>query len=224
MKEILHRAVKRYSAFVEKQGFPVIVTVCVGIITVSALWASSDADDTPVQSPPAFSDQPVAQLLQESIKSVATPSPAPTAAPQCWQPPLVSFSILRPFSSEVMVKSGVTGLWTVHDALDLKGDRGALVQAMSDGVITEAGKDRLLGVWMEVDHGGGVKALYAGMALPGAFIAGDRVSPGDTIGFVGDGILDETDLGPHLHLRVTKDGLPVDPCTLWAAPSDDHDG
>ncbi len=218
MKHFFRHAAKRYSAFVEKQGFPIIVTICVGVITASALWASpgkQEMQSSPLSNPPAPISQPASQLLQESIKNAASPTPASTPAPKRWQSPLDSYSILQPFSAEKMVKSDVTGLWAVHDALDLQADRGALVRAMSDGTVTGAGNDRLLGIWLEIDHGGGIHALYAGMALPGTFIPGDQVSPGDTIGFVGDGMLEEADLGPHLHLRVTKDGLPLDPCMLW---------
>ncbi|MBQ3156875.1 MAG: M23 family metallopeptidase [Clostridia bacterium] len=218
MKHFFRHAAMRYSAFVEKQGFPIIVTICVGVITASALWASpgkQEMQSSPLSTPSVPVSQPAAQLLQESIRNAATPSPAPTPAPQRWQSPLDSCSILRPFSTEKMVKSNVTELWAVHDALDLQADRGALVRAMSDGTVTGAGNDRLMGVWLEIDHGGGIHALYAGMALSGTFIPGDIVSPGDTIGFVGNGMLEEADLGPHLHLRVTKDGLPLDPWTLW---------
>lgn len=218
MKHFFRHAAKRYSAFVEKQGFPIIVTICVGVITASALWASpgkQEMQSSPLSNPPAPISQPASQLLQESIRNAASPTPAPTPAPKRWQSPLDSCSILRPFSAEKMVKSDVTGLWAVHDALDLQAERGALVRAMSDGTVTGAGNDRLLGVWLEIDHGGGIHALYAGMALPGTFIPGDQVSPGDTIGFVGDGMLEEADLGPHLHLRVTKDGRPTDPWTLY---------
>lgn len=45
--------------------------------------------------------------------------------------------------------------------------------------------------------------------------AGDPVTQGQTLGFVGEGPLVERDLEPHLHLRVTRDGNAVDPTLLW---------
>lgn len=216
MKDAFRQVKEGYIRFVEKQGFPIIVTLCVAVITATALWTSRQEEPYVSPTPPVVDNVSAAQLMQQSLKEVATPSPLPTEAPQSCCAPLDEITVVRPFGIETMVQSGITGLWSIHDAVDLKASQGAKIYAIADGVVTAAGKDHLLGVWMQIDHGSGVEALYAGMIMAGDYIPGDDVRAGDTIGFAGNGVLDETDLGPHLHLRVTQDGVALDPSTLWA--------
>lgn len=213
------RLVDGYVKFVEKQGFPIIVTVCVAVITATALWTRQNQEAYVSPTPPVSEDVSAAQLMQQTLQQAATPSPAPTEAPRLWQPPLAEYTILREYDSQAMVQSGVTGVWAIHDGLDLQSSRGAKVLAMADGVVLDGGSNQLQGVWLLIDHGDGVEALYTGMALNNDYRAGDQVRAGDVIGFVGAGPLDESDLGPHLHLRVTKDGHSIDPATLWEASS-----
>lgn len=206
---------KRIITFSEKQGFPLIVTLCVAIITASALWTSRQ--DTPYVSPtpPVHQDVSAAQLLQESLRNAATPTPAPTEAPEKWIPPLKSISILRPFDDQTMQQSGVTGVWRLHAGIDLAASKGEPVYAMSHGTILENGADDLHGVWFHIDHGG-VAIMYAGMVAAGDFLAGDMVEAGDTLGFAGNGLLEESNMAPHLHLEATRDGQLIDPASLWA--------
>lgn len=215
MRSIWKRVRDGYVQFVEKQGFPIIVTVCVAVIAATALW--SGRQDAPYVSPtpPPSGDVSAAQLLQQSLRDIVTPSPAPTAAPQLWRAPLDEISILRSHDASAMVQSGVTGLWAIHDAVDLQSSRGAKVYAMADGVVLDAGEDALQGVWILLSHADGVEALYAGLALNNDYRPGDQLRAGDVIGFVGSGPLEESDLPPHLHLRVTKDGQSTDPTALW---------
>ena len=215
MKTVFRRIRDGYVRFVEQQGFPIIVTVCVAVITAAALWTNQREEAWAAPTPPVNQDVSAAQLLQQSLQEAATATPAPTGAPQSWAPPVTDADILRPFSADTMAQSGVTGVWRIHDAVDLQADAGEKIFAMSDGLVVDAGEDPLQGVWLLIDHGDGIQALYAGMAMGAAYIPGDRVQTGDTIGFAGNGMLEETDLGPHLHLRVTHNGSAIDPAGLW---------
>lgn len=216
MKSMFKKLRDGYVRFVEKQGFPIIVTVCVAVITATALWTGQREETWTAPTPPVISgDISAAQLMQQSLREAATATPAPTAAPRAWIQPMETFTVLRGFSMEELVQSGVTGLWAIHDAVDLQAEAGSKVFAMSDGTVTADGHDKLMGAWVLIDHSDGVEALYAGMAMGGAFIKGDDVRSGDVIGFTGTGPLDESDLPPHLHLRVTQDGQAIDPAMLW---------
>lgn len=219
MKTAFQRMKARYIRFVEKQGFPIIVTVCVGVITATALWTGRQEDAYVAPTPPPSGEVSAAQLLQQSLRDASTATPAPTATPRPWCAPVADAAVLRCFTTSTMVQSGVTDVWSAHPAVDLQAERGARVCAMADGTVIAAGEDQVLGVWLRIDHGDGLVALYTGMALAGAYLPGDTVVAGDTIGFVGAGPLDETDLGSHLHLAVTQDGVPVDPLPLWNAAS-----
>lgn len=214
MKSFFERMLKAYARFVDKQGFPIIVTLCVAIITATALWTGRQETFPASPTPPVMENVPAAQLMQQSLREAATATPSPTEAPHIWHPPLAEISVLTPFSLDTMIESGITGLWAVHPAVDLACQRGEKVYAIGDGTVLSAGQDKLQGVWLQIDHGDGVTALYAGMALTADYLPGDAVQFGAVIGYAGNGMLEESALGPHLHLQVWQDGQPIDPATL----------
>lgn len=208
---------KRFSAwyvrFVERQGFAIILTVCVGVIAATALWADGATPAVPVPTSPVGNAAPAAQLQQESLSQVSTP--APTATPAIFQPPVETVSVLRAFDGTRLQRSGVSGLWQVHDGVDLRCATGETIVAMGDGTVLQATDKGLYGACVTIDHGGGLVAQYAGMSLHAGLQPGDPVSAGQAIGFGGNTMVDEANQEPHLHLRVTRDGQAVNPLTLW---------
>ena len=184
-----------YTRFVEHQGFMIILMACIGVIAGTAAWTNQAPPPLLQPTPPVGDAASVAQLQQQSLWDAATPTPAPTAAPLVFQPPLETISVLRSFDA----------------ARCAAGDP---VRAMAAGTVTAASTKGLMGATVTIDHGQGITAQYAGMAMLAALREGDPVEVGQTIGFGGNGVLDETDLEPHLHLRVTRNGTAVDPLTL----------
>ena len=215
MKAAFRQLKEHYIRFVEKQGFPVLVTLCVAVITATAVWTTQKEAPYVSPTPPVVEDISAAQLMQQSLRSAYTSTPAPTETPCNWVRPLDEISVIQPFSSEKMVYSSVTGIWAVHTAVDLACQSGDKVYAISDGEVISAGIDKLKGAWLEIDHDNGITALYAGMMLTADYIAGDTVRSGAVIGYAGNKLLSETSLGPHLHLEVKKDNVPIDPQALW---------
>lgn len=213
---LLQRLKTRCMTFMDKQGFPITLTVCIGVITATALWARQQHTPYIAPTPPPSGEVSAAQLLQESLRSRTSPTPSPTEAPSAWLAPLADTVVLRPFSTESMVRSDLTGVWHVHDGVDLAAPAGTAIRAMADGIVTAAGQDKLQGAWLLIDHNEGFAALYAGMALCNGYIEGDKVFGGDTIGYCGAGPMEESDIGPHLHLHVEKNGVAIDPVTLWS--------
>lgn len=204
----------RYVHFVEHQGFMIILTVCVGVIAGTAVWTNQASQPVPVPTPPSGGAASAAQLQQQSLKDALTPTPAPTETPQQWGSPVETISVLRGFNAARMIQSGVTGLWQLHDAVDLRCQEGEPVRAMAGGTVTAVSSKGLMGACVTIDHGHDVSALYAGMAIHAGLRADDPVEAGQIIGFAGNGVLDESDLEPHLHLRVTRSGSAIDPLSL----------
>lgn len=215
MKNVLRRLCAWYVHFAEKQGFPIIVTVCVGVIAATALWTGRQEIPPASPTPPVGQSISAAQLLQQSLRDAATPTPAPTEAPQTWHPPVENSAVIRTSSAEVFYQGSETGIWQIHDAVDLACAPGTKICAMADGIVLGCGQDDLLGGWVTIDHGEGLEALYAGMALCGPHLPGDTLKAGAIIGYAGQGPLEEQDLPPHLHLRLTLEGVAIDPTTLW---------
>lgn len=214
MRSSFQRLFRRCTQFAEKQGFPLIVTICVAVITASALWTGKQEAPYVSPTPPVNRDVSAAQLIQESLRNVATSTPAPTIAPARWISPLKNYQVLRGYDTETMQQSSITGIWRIHAGVDLSTKRGEPVYAMAHGTILSNGKDDLRGVWYCIDHED-VQVMYAGMIAAGGFIAGDIVEAGDTLGFVGSGLLEESNMEPHLHLEAAKSGISIDPVTLW---------
>lgn len=205
-----------YVRLIEGQGFPIIVVVCVALITSTALWTEHTDQDASLPAPTSAYDVSAAQLQQQLLRDAMSATAAPTAAPQKWYTPLAG-EVQRPFDAEHLVRSGITGIWALHDAVDIAAPEGNAICAIADGNVLASGEDALLGVWLLIDHGDGIEALYAGMARAAAYLPGDTVRGGDVIGFCGSGPLSEQDATPHLHLRVTQNGVAVDPQALWSA-------
>lgn len=82
-----------------------------------------------------------------------------------------------------------------HDGIDFGSDVGTAVHSVADGVVIYTGQVSGYGVYVEIDHGGGLHSFYAHLDSF-ASTAGQVVRAGDIIAYSGDtGI----GTGPHLH-------------------------
>lgn len=215
IKSMFKRFSAAYVRFVERQGFLVILLACVGVIAGTAAWTHQTVTPDAAPTPPVGDAASAAQLMQQSLADVTTPTPAPTAAPVVWGKPLEVLSVLHGFDATRLRQSGLSGLWRLHDAVDLRCEIGDPVSSIADGTVLDVCEKGLLGASITIDHGHSIQAQYSGMSMTAGLRAGDPVSAGQTIGFAGNGVMDETDLGPHLHLRVTKNGEAIDPLSLF---------
>ena len=186
----------------EQWTFLLMVLLCVSVIVGTALW-TRQAEFARVTPTP---------LLQQSLDSAQTATPAPTTAPtnRSVTMPLESMTLLRPFDNTRMRQSSATGLWALHDAADYAGAEGAKVSAMADGTVISCADSGVFGAYAEIDHGG-IIVRYANLSMLYAIRAGDPVRAGQTIGFIGRTMPEECDLPAHLHLRIIVGDTAVDP-------------
>lgn len=104
-----------------------------------------------------------------------------------------------------------------HSGLDLANPNGGFVFAAGDGWVSAAEWRGGYGLVLELDHGQGVRSLYAHLSeidvnlRPGRFIAAG--SPVARMGMTGNAT------GVHLHYEISVDGLKVDPLAYGAAPT-----
>jgi len=203
-----------YESFVSKQGFTVLTLLCVAVITATALWTKNTSIPHPVPTPPVSDAASAARLMQQSLREASTPSPAPTAASIVWTAPLEHCAVLVPFDSARLQQSAVTGMWSVHDAVDLAAGTGDIVRSMGDGVVVSVTDDQVAGKSVTIRHGDGYTVEYGALSLIAALQADDPVQAGQTIGFAGSSLLAESDQEAHLHLRVMRNGTVVDPMLL----------
>lgn len=103
-----------------------------------------------------------------------------------------------------------------HNGLDLANPGGGFVYAAADGWVRFADWRGGLGRVIEIDHGHGVRTLFAHLSeidpnlRPGVFVAAG--TPVARMGSTGSAT------GVHLHYEVRVDGLRVDPLAYGTEP------
>ncbi len=94
-----------------------------------------------------------------------------------------------------------------HSGVDIAVNTGTPIKAAEDGTVILATRDAGYGLYVIIDHGGGISTLYA-HASQLLVKSGDVVVQGQTIALVGS---TGVSTGPHLHFEVRIDGAPDNP-------------
>ncbi len=115
------------------------------------------------------------------------------------------------YSVDELIYSKTMADWRTHDGIDIEGIIGTKVVAVTDGTVIDVVSDDMIGTAIIIDHGNGLKSIYANLAKTPVVKKGDKVAMGAVIGAVGDTALAETSEVAHLHFAMTKDNDPVDP-------------
>lgn len=101
----------------------------------------------------------------------------------------------------------VSGEYLFHSGTDLAADIGTPVAAFADGTVDFIGESEAYGLYIQLDHGSGVKTFYCHCSALYTQ-KGERVKAGQTIAAVGD---TGNATGPHLHLEIKRDGVLLNP-------------
>ncbi|NCC69863.1 MAG: M23 family metallopeptidase [Clostridia bacterium] len=116
-----------------------------------------------------------------------------------------------PYSVDTLVYDTTMCDWRTHDGVDIAGPLGGKVMAAASGSVAEIYGDPLYGTTVVIDHGDGLRSIYANLAEVPAIKVGDAVLAGETIGAIGTTALCEIGETTHLHFRMTLNGESVDP-------------
>ena len=103
--------------------------------------------------------------------------------------------------------SPFTGRREFHGAFDIANREGTPIVAPANGVVTYAGKKRLLGKYLVIDHGYGLVTSYGHCAKLNVK-RGEKVKRGEIIAQMGN---TGRSTGPHVHYIVKLNGVPVNP-------------
>lgn len=104
----------------------------------------------------------------------------------------------------------ILGYVRMHAGIDFGAAWGSPIFAVSDGIVSYAGRHGGHGNYVRLEHGGGLGTGYGHMSRI-AVAPGTRVRAGQVIGFVGSSGLST---GPHLHFEVYKGGATVNPLSV----------
>jgi len=102
----------------------------------------------------------------------------------------------------------VSGKYTPHYGIDYAAPAGTPIVSIADGLVQETTAHRTKGKFVRIKHSGGYETEYLHMSRYEKGIApGTHVLQGAVIGYVGT---TGTATGPHVELRLKKDGRFVD--------------
>jgi murein DD-endopeptidase MepM/ murein hydrolase activator NlpD len=122
-------------------------------------------------------------------------------------PSLMPVAFTRMSSGFGMREHPILGGERMHTGVDLAAPVGTPVHAAADGVVEMAKWYGGYGLFVELDHGGGIETRDGHMSQLNV-ADGQHVHRGDVIGYVGT---TGRSTGPHLHYEVRLNGTAVNP-------------
>lgn len=124
--------------------------------------------------------------------------------------PYYAFPLAKKYkvSSEFNLKRQhpVTGFLTPHLGTDYAVPIGTPTQSIADGIVVKSSYNRFAGNYINIRHSNGSLSRYLHLSRSNV-AAGDHVTKGQIIGLTGN---TGRTTGPHLHLELIVDGVPVD--------------
>lgn len=152
--------------------------------------ARSDRD---VWLPPLPTGAPRAREAESAEDSSDVPSTWPLA--------------VAGFVTRAQTDSTDSSLSAGHAGLDIAVPTGSYVRASADGIVAEAGRDSVYGLFVRLSHRGGLSTIYAHNSR--LFVErGDSVRRREVIALSGT---TGRSTAPHLHFEIRKNGVPIDP-------------
>ena len=215
-------------------GFFATMAVFLLAVGLSGYFLLLDKEEEPL---PAIVEEPVETTVSAAVEEVPepvvevltpepvqeTPPPMPeievddtpviAEAPKLIVTP-VHGEVLMAFSMEELTYNPTMEDWRTHNGIDIAAEAGTAVGAAADGEVYTVYDDETMGMTVVIRHEGGYTTSYASLAEDVAVDPGDKVTAGQTIGYVGATALLESAIGDHVHFSVSCDGELVDPNTF----------
>ncbi|MEY8231875.1 M23 family metallopeptidase [Oscillospiraceae bacterium 50-16] len=101
----------------------------------------------------------------------------------------------------------IDGRYQFHGGVDIGGQYGDPVAAFAAGTVEYIGEDDSYGLYLQIDHGNGVKSFYAHCSKL-EVSKGQQVALGETVARVGSS---GSATGPHLHLELKYGKMHLNP-------------
>lgn len=205
--------------------------ICISIIALGLIvyFSTRTTGNDTVNEPTTIVDTTKAVQNPVTVKDTTAPTttetttekPTETTTQSTSMPlsdtntPYVSFykypigeTVLKGYTEELVYNKTMRDFRS-HTAIDFKGDEGTDVYAINDGRVLSVYNDAMLGMTVEIDHGGKLVAKYSGLEVVNV-AKGDSVMIGATIGTLGK-VPFESSSDCHLHLETRLDGVCVNP-------------
>ena len=212
---------RKFSGNISGKGYYIALVLCAVAIGITGYlyYRNTNATKDDLQQSVAVVDP----LPQEDVQAVATTPAMPQKPVNPTQPtqPTASDTLatVAPVAGQTVMEYAVDALsynqttrdWRTHDGVDIAAEAGTAVCAAADGQVYSVYEDETMGMTVVLVHAGGYSTRYSSLAETVEVAAGDTVTAGQTIGYVGSTALLETAIGDHLHFAVKCNENSVDP-------------
>lgn len=193
---------------VGKQGIYAVAFVCLAVagivLAVSMSSAPQDAE-LPQITPSTI---PSTVPTQQPDKDVS--GNTNVVIPETMQMP-VNGEITKEHVIDRLIYDETMQQWCTHSGIDIACNEGEPVKAAMSGTVEVCKSDVMQGNVVIINHGNGLKTVYAGLeAVDDSIKAGDTVAAGTEIGTAGISVQEMAD-GAHLHFEVWKNNTAQDP-------------
>ena len=220
----------KHNRGINGKGYYIALVLCAAAIGITSYvyYRNAEQEEITLQEPipqevmvaTAATEEIVAAIATEPQVEAAVPPATKTTEPtvkkgmQTTSP--VSGEEIWGYSMEALSYNQTTRDWRVHNGVDIAAEAGTAVCAAADGEVYTVYEDDAMGHTVVIRHQGGYTTKYASLSQDIPVKAGDTVTAGQTIGYVGDSAMVETTLGNHVHFSVTYQESPMDPADFLA--------
>lgn len=201
------------------RGYYIALALCLAAVGTIGYFALRERPVTVKQQEPAPTLDIQPTPTQPVVKPAPVVIPEPEPQPKINEPAELLPQVVSPLDGTTVTVFSMTELlydttmadWRTHDGIDVQAEEGAAVKTAAGGTVQSVTDDELMGTTVVIDHEGGYSTRYSSLQKDVPVTAGQQVVAGEVIGRVGTTSAAESQMGPHLHFSVSRDGAVIDP-------------
>lgn len=201
------------------RGYYIALALCLAAVGTIGYFALRERPVTVKQQEPAPTLDIQPTPTQPVVKPAPVVIPEPEPQPEITEPAELLPQVVSPLDGTTVTVFSMTELlydttmadWRTHDGIDVQAEEGAAVKTAAGGTVQSVTNDELMGTTVVIDHEGGYSTRYSSLQKDVPVTAGQQVVAGEVIGRVGTTSAAESQMGPHLHFSVSRDGAVIDP-------------
>lgn len=201
------------------RGYYIALALCLAAVGTIGYFALRERPVTVKQQEPAPTLDIQPTPTQPVVKPAPVVIPEPEPQPEISEPAELLPQVVSPLDGTTVTVFSMTELlydttmadWRTHDGIDVQAEEGAAVKTAAGGTVQSVTDDELMGTTVVIDHEGGYSTRYSSLQKDVPVTAGQQVVAGEVIGRVGTTSAAESQMGPHLHFSVSRDGAVIDP-------------
>ena len=201
------------------RGYYIALALCLAAVGTIGYFALRERPVTVKQQEPAPTLDIQPAPTQPVVKPAPVVIPEPEPQPEINEPAELLPQVVSPLDGTTVTVFSMTELlydttmadWRTHDGIDVQAEAGAAVKTAAGGTVQSVTDDELMGTTVVIDHEGGYSTRYSSLQKDVPVTVGQQVVAGEVIGRVGTTSAAESQMGPHLHFSVSRDGAVIDP-------------